>query len=102
VLQTLCEQEDTALQARGMRRSEILEALAAQLPDGSIRFNSAVSSVTADGAGTDAGLKASVARQSVVGQQGSCSCWLPGCYMFLILLGLLRSTMSAGVRRQET
>jgi hypothetical protein len=39
------------LQARGMRRSEILEALAAQLPDGSIRFNAAVSSVTADGAG---------------------------------------------------
>jgi 2-polyprenyl-6-methoxyphenol hydroxylase-like FAD-dependent oxidoreductase len=37
-------------EARGMRRSEILEALAAQLPDGSIRFNAAVSSVTADGA----------------------------------------------------
>ena len=40
-----------------MRRSEILEALAAQLPDGTIRFNAAVSSVTADGAGADAGLK---------------------------------------------
>lgn len=34
-----------------MRRSEILEALAARLPDGSIRFNAAVSSVSADGAG---------------------------------------------------
>ena len=38
-------------EARGMRRSEILEALAAALPPESIRFGAAVASVNADGSG---------------------------------------------------
>jgi hypothetical protein len=50
------------LQARGMRRSEILEALAAQLPDGSIRFDASVSSVTEDGAGAGSGTRLHLSR----------------------------------------
>ncbi len=40
-------------EARGMRRSEILEALAAALPPDSIRFNAGVARVDDDASGAD-------------------------------------------------